>query len=68
MAYNDIEAAKAAITEETCGVIVEPVQGEGGIFEGAAAFLKAVRERCDEVGALLVFDEIQVGGESFCYR
>ncbi|KAJ3054509.1 acetylornithine aminotransferase [Rhizophlyctis rosea] len=59
--YNNIEAAKAAITEETCGVIVEPVQGEGGIFEGAGDFLKAIRERCDEVGALLVFDEIQSG-------
>ncbi|KAJ3032852.1 acetylornithine aminotransferase [Rhizophlyctis rosea] len=59
--YNDIAKAREAITEETCGVIVEPVQGEGGIFEGAKEFLQAVRERCDEVGALLVFDEIQSG-------
>ncbi|KAJ3283065.1 acetylornithine aminotransferase [Borealophlyctis nickersoniae] len=59
--YNDIEKAREAITEGTCGVIVEPVQGEGGIFEGQKEFFKFLRQRCDEVGALLIYDEIQSG-------
>ncbi|ORX89078.1 acetylornithine and succinylornithine aminotransferase [Basidiobolus meristosporus CBS 931.73] len=59
--FNDVESIKANITEKTCGVIVEPVQGEGGIFPAKVEFLRAMRKRCDEVGALLVFDEIQCG-------
>jgi acetylornithine/N-succinyldiaminopimelate aminotransferase len=59
--YNDIEAARAAITDDVAAVIVEPIQGEGGVIPGDPAFLKALRERCDETGALLVFDEVQSG-------
>ncbi|GAA5983214.1 hypothetical protein JCM10908_000199 [Rhodotorula pacifica] len=58
---NDIEGINAAVTEKTCGVIVEPIQGEGGILEASEEFLRALRRRCDEVGALLIFDEIQCG-------
>jgi acetylornithine/N-succinyldiaminopimelate aminotransferase len=59
--YNDIAAARAAITDDVAAVIVEPIQGEGGVIPGDPAFLKALRERCDETGALLVFDEVQSG-------
>ncbi|GAA5915065.1 hypothetical protein JCM6882_006771 [Rhodosporidiobolus microsporus] len=58
---NDIASINEAITEKTCGVIVEPIQGEGGILEASEDFLRALRKRCDEVGALLIFDEIQCG-------
>ncbi|GAA6026154.1 hypothetical protein JCM11491_001703 [Sporobolomyces phaffii] len=58
---NDIEGIQHAVTEKTCGVIVEPIQGEGGILEASEDFLRALRKRCDEVGALLIFDEIQCG-------
>lgn len=59
--YNDIEAARAAIGPRTCAVIVEPVQGEGGVIPADPAFLKALREACDAHGALLIFDEVQTG-------
>jgi succinylornithine transaminase family protein len=59
--YNDIEAARAAITDDVCAVIVEPIQGEGGVIPGDLDFLKALRELCDQTGALLVFDEVQSG-------
>ena len=59
--YNDTAALKENITEETCGVLVEPIQGEGGVNVATPSFLHALRQRCDEVGALLVFDEIQCG-------
>jgi acetylornithine/N-succinyldiaminopimelate aminotransferase len=59
--YNDIEAARAAITDDVAAVIVEPIQGEGGVIPGDHAFLKALREICDQTGALLVFDEVQSG-------
>ncbi len=59
--YNDVAAARAAITDDVAAVIVEPIQGEGGVIPGDAAFLKALRERCDETGALLIFDEVQSG-------
>ncbi|GAA5910134.1 aspartate aminotransferase family protein [Sporobolomyces salmoneus] len=58
---NDIQGINEAVTEKTCGVIVEPIQGEGGILEASEEFLRALRKRCDEVGALLIFDEIQCG-------
>ncbi|GAA5925898.1 aspartate aminotransferase family protein [Sporobolomyces koalae] len=58
---NDIDGIKHAVTEKTCGVILEPIQGEGGILEASEDFLRALRKRCDEVGALLIFDEIQCG-------
>lgn len=57
---NDHDGLHQLITEDTCGVIVEPIQGEGGIFVVDAEWLKALRKRCDEVGAVLIFDEIQV--------
>jgi len=59
--YNDLAAARAAITDRTCAVIVEPMQGEGGVTPATKAFLKGLRKRCNEAGALLVFDEIQSG-------
>lgn len=61
--FNDVEAAVQAIDGDTCGVILEPIQGEGGVHAASEAFLAAVRQRCDEVGALLIYDEIQVRGE-----
>ncbi|MDB5916665.1 MAG: argD [Massilia sp.] len=61
ISYNDIAAARAAITDDVAAVIVEPIQGEGGVIPGDPAFLKALRERCDETGALLIFDEVQSG-------
>ena len=70
--YNDTQAAVRAITERTCAVIVEPVQGEGGVYVGHSDFLHALRRRCDEVGALLICDEVQVGlgrmGRLFCHE
>jgi len=59
--YNDIEAARAAITDDVAAVIVEPIQGEGGVIPGDHAYLQALRELCDQTGALLVFDEVQSG-------
>ncbi|MBQ5947801.1 acetylornithine/succinylornithine family transaminase [Massilia sp. ST3] len=59
--YNDIEAARAAITDDVAAVIVEPIQGEGGVIPGNPDYLKALREFCDQTGALLVFDEVQSG-------
>ncbi|WP_373497751.1 acetylornithine transaminase [Desulfococcus sp.] len=59
--FNDIEAMKAAVTQETCGVILEPIQGEGGIRLPNPGYLEAVRRLCDEAGILLIFDEIQTG-------
>ncbi|MFZ3285816.1 MAG: acetylornithine/succinylornithine family transaminase [Telluria sp.] len=61
IAYNDIEAARAAIGDDVCAVIVEPIQGEGGVIPGDHAFLQALRELCDKTGALLIFDEVQSG-------
>ncbi|KAI9659642.1 MAG: acetylornithine aminotransferase [Alyxoria varia] len=59
--YNDVAALEENITEETCGVLVEPIQGEGGVNVATPTFLHTLRRRCDEVGALLIFDEIQCG-------
>lgn len=59
--YNDIEALKTTITEKTCGVIIEPIQGEGGVLAATDEFMVALRKRCDEVGAVLIYDEIQCG-------
>ncbi|ORZ16393.1 pyridoxal phosphate-dependent transferase [Absidia repens] len=59
--YNDIDATLKLIDEDTCGVIIEPVQGEGGVHPASEAFLKALRQRCNEVDALLIYDEIQCG-------
>jgi acetylornithine/N-succinyldiaminopimelate aminotransferase len=59
--FNDLAAAEAAITDDVCAVIVEPVQGEGGLSVATPEFLRLLRARCDAVGALLIFDEIQCG-------
>ena len=59
--FNNIESARTAISDQTCAVIVEPVQGEGGVTPAAGEFLTALRRRCDEIGALLIFDEVQCG-------
>ena len=59
--YGDSEALAEAVDEETAAVIVEPIQGEGGINPAPEGYLKAAREQCDETGAALVFDEIQTG-------
>lgn len=58
---NDIEGLEKLVTKETAGVIVEPIQGEGGINVATKEFLTALRKRCDEVGAILIYDEIQTG-------
>src|SRR5579859_657949 len=58
---NDMAAATAAISDDVCAVIVEPVQGEGGLSSTSPEFLRGLRARCDEVGALLILDEIQCG-------
>ncbi len=59
--FNDIASAEQAITADVAAVIVEPVQGEGGIYPAAPPFLRRLRELCDEQGALLIFDEVQCG-------
>ncbi|HRQ40945.1 MAG TPA: aspartate aminotransferase family protein [Chloroflexota bacterium] len=59
--FNDLESARAVIDEQTCAVIVEPVQGEGGVNPATPDFLKGLRQLCDQVGALLIFDEVQCG-------
>jgi acetylornithine aminotransferase len=59
--FNDVEAVNDLVTEGTCGVIVEPIQGEGGVNVATPEFLLALRKRCTEVGAVLIFDEIQCG-------
>ena len=59
--YNDIAAARAAIGDDVCAVVVEPVQGEGGVLPGDPAFLQELRALCDKTGALLIFDEVQCG-------
>ena len=59
--YNDIEALKAAVTNETGAVILEPVQGEAGVYVADPDYLRAARQICDDAGALLIFDEVQTG-------
>ncbi len=59
--YNNLDSARVAITSETAAVIVEPVQGEGGVYPANDDFLRGLRALCSERGALLIFDEIQCG-------
>ncbi|WP_261816503.1 aspartate aminotransferase family protein [Vibrio gallicus] len=70
--YNDIEAFKAAISDKTCAVMMEPLQGEGGIVPPTPEFAQTVRELCDKHNALLVFDEVQTGngrtGDFYAYQ
>jgi acetylornithine/N-succinyldiaminopimelate aminotransferase len=59
--FGDIEAARAAVGPETAAIMVEPVQGEGGVHVGTADYLRGLRALCDETGILLVLDEVQTG-------
>ena len=59
--YDDVEAIKAATTDRTVAVMLEPVQGEGGVNIPSPGYLRQVREWCDEQGLLLIFDEVQTG-------
>jgi len=59
--FDDIEAARRAITPRTCGIIVEPIQGEGGVNCPSEGYLRGLRELCSERQILLIFDEVQVG-------
>lgn len=61
IAYNDFEAARQAITGHTAAVVIEVVQGEGGVYPADTEYLRGLRQLCDEHGALLVVDEIQTG-------
>ena len=69
--YNDLDALKAAISDKTCAVVLEPIQGEGGVLPADKAYLEGARALCDQHNALLVFDEVQSGmgrsGELFTY-
>jgi predicted acetylornithine/succinylornithine family transaminase len=59
--FNDLDALEAAVDEETCAVLLEPIQGEGGIHPATPAYLQKARELCSKFGALLIFDEVQTG-------
>lgn len=59
--YNDLDSVKALISDKTCAIVVEPIQGEGGVVSADHDFLKGLRTLCDQYNALLVFDEIQTG-------
>ncbi len=59
--YNDLEAMKAVVNDNTCAVVVEPIQGEGGVLPIDPAYLKGLRELCDKHNALLILDEVQSG-------
>ncbi len=70
--FNDIAAMAAAVTEDTCAVMLEPIQGEGGVNIPARDYLAGVRDLCDRHGLLLILDEVQVGmgrtGRMFAYE
>ena len=59
--FNDLDSVVGAVTDETCAILVEPIQAEGGIHLASDEFLRGLRQLCDERDMLLVFDEIQVG-------
>lgn len=69
--FNDLQAVKAVMDDHTCAVVVEPIQGEGGVTAATPAFLQGLRELCDQHQSLLVFDEVQCGmgriGSLFAY-
>ena len=70
--FNDFEALAAKVTEKTCAILLEPIQGEGGVYVGDQAYLQQVRALCDEKDILLIFDEVQTGmgrtGKLFAYE
>ena len=59
--FNDLESVKAQVTDKTCAILLEPVQGEGGIYPASQEFMDGVRKLCDEKDILLILDEIQCG-------
>ncbi|GHE93712.1 aspartate aminotransferase family protein [Thalassotalea profundi] len=69
--YNNIDSVKALISDKTCAIVMEPLQGEGGIISPTNDFVKSVRELCDQHNALLIFDEVQTGvgrtGDLYAY-
>ena len=69
---NDLAALKAAVNSRTCAVMLEPIQGEGGVFEVDFDYIRQLRQLCDEQGILLIFDEVQTGlartGKLFAYQ
>ncbi|NQY87566.1 MAG: aspartate aminotransferase family protein [Colwellia sp.] len=69
--YNNLESVKALISDKTCAIMVEPLQGEGGIISPTAEFIQGLRELCNKHNALLIFDEVQTGagrlGELYAY-
>ncbi len=70
--FNDLDSVKEQITEKTCAIILEPVQGEGGIYPASQEFLQGIRSLCDEKDILLILDEIQCGmgrtGSMFAFQ
>src|ERR1700722_430424 len=70
--HGDLEAVKKAIGPQTAGILIEPLQGEGGVRAAPHAFFRALRELCDDSGMLLIFDEVQTGmgrtGELFAHK
>lgn len=70
--YNDLDSVRELVGDDTCAIIVEPMQGEGGIVPGTQEFLQGLRDLCDEHQALLIFDEVQTGvgrsGELYAYK
>jgi len=70
--FGDLDAVKRAITKETAGIMIEPVQGEGGVRVASSAFLRALRQLCDDKDLVLIFDEVQTGfartGDLFAYQ
>ncbi len=70
--FNDVKAVEEAVTEHTCAVLIEPIQGEGGVNVPSDGYLKALRDLCDRHHLLLILDEVQTGmgrtGRLFCYE
>jgi predicted acetylornithine/succinylornithine family transaminase len=70
--FGDIESLRSQVTDATCAVLIEPIQGEGGVRMASPEYFKALRSFCDEKGILLIFDEVQVGmgrtGKLFAYQ
>jgi acetylornithine/succinyldiaminopimelate/putrescine aminotransferase len=70
--FDDVDAVRKAIDGKTCAILIEPIQGEGGVNCPSEGYLTSLREICDEKGVLLIFDEVQVGmgrtGKLFAYE
>jgi len=70
--FNDLKAVENAITDKTIGVMLEPIQGEGGINVASESYIKSLRELCDKKDLVLIFDEVQTGvgrtGKMFCFE